>query len=87
MQKRLFQRLVPIALGLVLFLILVPGFEDHAAAQIVIVPIDDVTFEAPALTPPLWRTNLLIMKELVLAEVPTFSEKELETPIYLECQA
>ena len=72
-----------IAIGSVLVLSLVPMFGDRAAAQIVIVPIDDVTFDSPALPPPLWRTNVLVMKELALAEVQTFSEKELETPYTL----
>jgi hypothetical protein len=81
MLKMLLQHLIPIAIGPVL--LLVPGFGGRAAAQVVIVPIDDVTFEAPALPPPLWRTNVLVMKELALAEVPTFSEKELETPYTL----
>ncbi|MDH3605179.1 MAG: hypothetical protein OEU26_36750, partial [Candidatus Tectomicrobia bacterium] len=72
-----------IAIGALLILSLAPMFGDRAAAQIVIVPIGDVTFDSPALPPPLWRTNVLVMKELALAEVQTFSEKELETPYTL----
>lgn len=78
-QKMLLQSIV--AVGAVLILMLILG--GRADAQVVIVPIDDVTFESPALPPPLWHTNFLVMKELVLAEVPTFSEKELETPYTL----
>jgi hypothetical protein len=66
-----------IAIGSVLLLSLAPMFGDRAAAQIF------VTFDSPALPPPLWRTNVLVMKELALAEVQTFSEKELETPYTL----
>ncbi len=80
-QKMLLQG--SIAIGWVIMLGLMPIVGGRAAAQIVIVPIDDVTFDAPALPPPLWRTNSLVMKELALAEVPTFSEKELETPYTL----
>jgi len=72
-----------IAIGTLLILSLAPMFGERAAAQVVIVPIDDVTFDSPALPPPLWRTNVLVMKELALAEVQTFSEKELETPYTL----
>jgi len=72
-----------IAIGAMMLLSLTPMFGERAAAQVVIVPIDDVTFDSPALPPPLWRTNVLVMKELALAEVQTFSEKELETPYTL----
>ncbi|MEE8303408.1 MAG: hypothetical protein V3S24_13345 [Candidatus Tectomicrobia bacterium] len=72
--KMLFQG--SIAIGSVIILALMPIVGDHAASQI-------VTFESPALPPPLWHTNLLVMQELVLAKVPTFSEKELETPYTL----
>src|SRR5688572_13833693 len=72
-----------IAVGASLILCLLPMSGDRAAAQIVILPIDEVTFDSPALPPPLWRTNVLVMKELALAEVRTFSEKELEIPYTL----
>jgi hypothetical protein len=68
-----------IAVGALLILSLLSMSGGRAAAQTVIVPIDEVTFDSPALPPPLWRTNVLVMKELALAEVRTFSEKELET--------
>ena len=68
---------------LVIMLSLMFGIGNRAAAQTIIVPIDDVTFESPALPPPLWRTNVLVMKELALAEALTFSEKELEMPYTL----
>jgi len=59
-------------LFIVLFMLWSQGQAD---AQIIIVPIEEVKFEAPALPPPLWRTNLLVMKELALPAMQTFSEK------------
>ena len=64
-----------LVIRLLFIVLLMPWPQGQADAQIIIVPIDEVKFEAPALPPPLWRTNVLVMKELALPTMQTFSEK------------
>jgi hypothetical protein len=71
-------------LWLSFFLVPTSAFVGHTAPVTVIIPIEEVEFEAPALPPPLWRTNFLVMKELALMQVETFKEKEAEAAQQLQ---
>lgn len=71
---------VPACIGCVLVSLLCFVFPLRAFGQVaVVVPLAEAEFESPALPPPVWLTNDLVMHHLVLLTVHTLQEKQLDT--------